>query len=97
MICPPMSLYFSLLVSQCCYFDEIFVIKLDSIPGGRQLAPHHVDNVASYNIHTSMSIRLFRKRYFHVSYRRRVHGTLAWQRSGLGDVCQSAKIVPLFN
>ena len=37
------------------------------------------------------------KCYFHVSYRRRMPGSLTWQRSGLGDACQSGKMAPLLN
>ena len=37
-------------------------------------------------------IRPFRKSYFHVSYSRRMPGTLAWQWAGLGDACQSGEM-----
>ena len=36
-------------------------------------------------------IRFFRKRYFHVSYRWRMPGTLAWQRTSLGDAAKVAR------
>ena len=43
------------------------------------------------------NLRSFSKSYFHVSYRRRMLGTLAKQRSRLGDACQSSEMVTLLN
>ena len=45
----------------------------------------------------STIIQSFRKSYFHISHRRRMPGTLAWQRPRLGDACQSGKMATLFN
>ena len=42
-------------------------------------------------------IRSFKKSYFHVSYNLRMPGTLAWQRPGLDDACQSGKMATLLN
>ena len=37
------------------------------------------------------------KKYFDVSYRRRIPGTFPWQWPGIGDTCQSGKMVTLLN
>ena len=42
-------------------------------------------------------IRSFSKSYFHISYHRRMPVTLAMQRPGLGDACQSGKMATLLN
>ena len=40
-------------------------------------------------------IQYFRKSYFHVSYRRRMPGIMAWQRPSLGDPCKSSEMAAL--
>ena len=41
--------------------------------------------------------RSYINNYFHVSYRRRLSGTLAKQWPGIGDACQQVKIATLLN
>ena len=64
----------------------------------QRIAHCQVRPVTDHNLTlTLISSDTFRKSHFHVSYHRRTPGTLARQRPGIGDACQSGKMATLLN